>query len=400
MTRNFKHTIYASYIGYIVQAIVNNLAPLLFLTFQRQYDISIEKIGLLITINFGVQLAVDMLSAKYVDKIGYKKAIMAAHLFAAAGLIGLGILPEVLPDAYVGLVAAICLYAVGGGLIEVLISPIVEACPTEDKVGNMSLLHSFYCWGLVGVILLSTLFFKIVGIGQRRILPVLWALVPVFNFFYFSRVPINQLVEKDEAETAGKMMRTKIFWIFIVMMICAGASEQAMSQWASAFAEMGLHVDKTTGDLLGPCMFAVLMGVARTFYGKVSGKIRLTVFMSASAVLCVFSYLLAVFSPIPVLSLAGCALTGLSVGIMWPGTFSLAAERCPKGGTVMFAFFALAGDLGCAGGPGLVGLLSGTGSGGLKSGLLFAVIFPIVLLGSVRALRQMEEGEVKEKVFL
>ena len=400
MTRNFKHTIYASYIGYIVQAIVNNLAPLLFLTFQRQYDISIEKIGLLITINFGVQLAVDMLSAKYVDKIGYKKAIMAAHLFAAAGLIGLGILPEVLPDAYVGLVAAICLYAVGGGLIEVLISPIVEACPTEDKVGNMSLLHSFYCWGLVGVILLSTLFFKIVGIGHWRILPILWALVPIFNFFYFSRVPINQLVEKDEAEPAGKMMRTKIFWIFIVMMICAGASEQAMSQWASAFAEMGLHVDKTTGDLLGPCMFAVLMGVARTFYGKVSGKIRLTVFMSASAVLCVFSYLLAVFSPIPVLSLAGCALTGLSVGIMWPGTFSLAAERCPKGGTVMFAFFALAGDLGCAGGPGLVGLLSGTGSGGLKSGLLFAVIFPIVLLGSVRALRQMEEGEVKEKVFL
>ena len=400
MTRNFKHTIYASYIGYIVQAIVNNLAPLLFLTFQRQYDISIEKIGLLITINFGVQLAVDMLSAKYVDKIGYKKAIMAAHLFAAAGLIGLGILPEVLPDAYVGLVAAICLYAVGGGLIEVLISPIVEACPTEDKVGNMSLLHSFYCWGLVGVILLSTLFFRFVGIGHWRILPVLWALVPIFNFFYFSRVPINQLVEKDEAETAGKMMRTKIFWIFIVMMICAGASEQAMSQWASAFAEMGLHVDKTTGDLLGPCMFAVLMGVARTFYGKVSGKIRLTVFMSASAVLCVFSYLLAVFSPIPVLSLAGCALTGLSVGLMWPGTFSLAAERCPKGGTVMFAFFALAGDLGCAGGPGLVGLLSGTGSGGLKSGLLFAVIFPIVLLGSVRALRQMEEGEVKEKVFL
>ena len=400
MTRNFKHTIYASYIGYIVQAIVNNLAPLLFLTFQRQYDISIEKIGLLITINFGVQLAVDMLSAKYVDKIGYKKAIMAAHLFAAAGLIGLGILPEVLPDAYVGLVAAICLYAVGGGLIEVLISPIVEACPTEDKVGNMSLLHSFYCWGLVGVILLSTLFFKIVGIGHWRILPVLWALVPIFNFFYFSRVPINQLVEKGEAEPAGKMMRTKIFWIFIVMMICAGASEQAMSQWASAFAEMGLHVDKTTGDLLGPCMFAVLMGVARTFYGKVSGKIRLTVFMSASAVLCVFSYLLAVFSPIPVLSLAGCALTGLSVGIMWPGTFSLAAERCPKGGTVMFAFFALAGDLGCAGGPGLVGLLSGTGSGGLKSGLLFAAIFPIVLLGSVRALRQLAEGEEKEKAYL
>lgn len=389
--QNYRHTIYASYIGYIAQAIVNNLAPLLFLTFQSEYQISIEKISLLITVNFGIQLLVDILSARYVDRLGYRAAIMAAHFFCAAGLIGLGTLPEILPDAYLGLVAAVALYAIGGGLIEVLISPIVEACPTEDKSGNMSLLHSFYCWGQVGVVLFSTIFFKLAGIENWRVLAFLWALVPLGNFFYFSRVPINRLVEEGQAMPVKKMAGMKIFWIFIVMMICAGASEQAMSQWASAFAELGLGVDKTVGDLLGPCMFAALMGCSRLFYGKFSDRINLTGFISGSAVLCVCSYLLAVFAPVPLLSLAGCALTGLSVGIMWPGTFSLAAERCPQGGTAMFAFFALAGDLGCSSGPGLVGVMSGVFGEQLKMGLLFAIVFPVLLLLGVAAMKKTRE---------
>lgn len=388
---NYRHTIYASYIGYIAQAIVNNLAPLLFLTFQTEYRISIEKISLLITVNFGIQLLVDILAARYVDRIGYRAAIMAAHFFCAAGLIGLGLFPEVFPDAYAGLALAVGMYAVGGGLIEVLISPIVEACPTEDKSGNMSLLHSFYCWGQVGVVALSTLFFQIVGIENWRVLTCLWALVPIFNFLYFSRVPINRLVEEGQAMPVKKMAGMKVFWIFAVMMICAGASEQAMSQWASAFAELGLGVNKTVGDLLGPCMFAVLMGCSRVFYGKFSSRINLVGFISGSAVLCVCSYLLAVFAPMPLLSLAGCALTGLSVGIMWPGTFSLAAERCPQGGTAMFAFFALAGDLGCSSGPGLVGLASGLFHGQLKMGLLSAIAFPVLLLAGVWAMKKNRE---------
>lgn len=389
--QNYRHTIYASYIGYIAQAIVNNLAPLLFLTFQSEYQISIEKISLLITVNFGIQLLVDILSARYVDRLGYRAAIMVAHFFCAAGLIGLGTLPEILPDAYLGLVTAVALYAIGGGLIEVLISPIVEACPTEDKSGNMSLLHSFYCWGQVGVVLFSTIFFRLAGIENWRVLAFLWALVPLGNFFYFSRVPINRLVEEGQAMPVKKMAGMKIFWIFIVMMICAGASEQAMSQWASAFAELGLGVDKTVGDLLGPCMFAALMGCSRLFYGKFSDRINLTGFISGSAVLCVCSYLLAVFAPVPLLSLAGCALTGLSVGIMWPGTFSLAAERCPQGGTAMFAFFALAGDLGCSSGPGLVGVMSGVFGEQLKMGLLFAIVFPVLLLLGVAAMKKTRE---------
>lgn len=387
MRQNYKHTIYASYVGYIVQAIVNNLAPLLFLTFQRQYGISIDKIGLLITINFGVQLLVDLISAKYADKIGYRPLIMAAHFCAAAGLLGMGFFPDLLPSAYMGLVAAVVLYAIGGGLIEVLISPIVEACPTEDKSGNMSLLHSFYCWGQMAVVLLSTVFFKIAGIENWKMLTVLWAIVPAVNFFWFSRVPINTLVEEGEALSLKELFSMKMFWIFIVMMVCAGASEQGMSQWASAFAEMGLQVDKTVGDLLGPCMFAVLMGSSRAFYGKFSEKIHLVHFIAGSGVLCIISYLLAVFSPIPALSLAGCALTGLSVGIMWPGTFSLASEKCPQGGTAMFAFFALAGDLGCSSGPGLVGVVSNMFGSQLKAGLLAAAVFPAALLAAIGLLR-------------
>lgn len=389
MKKNYRQTIYASYVGYIVQAIVNNLAPLLFLTFQRQYDISIEKIGLLITLNFGVQLIVDLLSARYVDRIGYRPSIMAAHAFAALGLIGMGVLPGLLPSPYLGLVIAIVLYAIGGGLIEVLISPIVEACPTEDKSGNMSLLHSFYCWGQVSVILLSTIYFKVVGIGHWKWLTILWAVVPVVNFFWFAKVPINKLVEEDHALPIRKLFSMKLFWVFVVMMVCAGASEQAMSQWASAFAEMGLEVDKTVGDLLGPCMFAVLMGTSRVFYGKFSEKINLVSFIAGSGVLCIFSYFLAVFSPVPVLSLAGCALTGLAVGIMWPGTFSLAAEKCPQGGTAMFAMFALAGDLGCSSGPGLVGTVSGIFENQLKAGLLAAVVFPILLIVGILFLKKM-----------
>ncbi len=387
MRQKFKYTIYACYIGYIVQAIVNNFAPLLFLTFQKQYDISITKIGLLISINFGIQLLVDFVAVYFVDRIGYRVSMVGAHIFAVTGLVGMGFLPELFTDPYIGLVLSIFFYAIGGGLLEVLVSPIVEACPTENKSGNMSLLHSFYCWGHVAVVLLSTLFFWFVGIENWKVLTVLWALVPLFNVFMFTQVPIRTLVDEDQALPMRKLFTMKLFWLFVVMMVCAGASEQAMSQWASAFAEMGLKVDKTMGDLLGPCMFAILMGSSRAFYGKFSEKINLKSFIKGSAILCVCSYLIAVFAPVPLLSLVGCGLTGLSVGIMWPGTFSLATEKCPQGGTAMFGLLALAGDLGCSSGPGLVGLVSNVWDNQLKVGLLVAIIFPICLFIAVTLLR-------------
>ena len=378
--KNYNHTLIASYIGYITQAIINNFAPLLFLTFQTTFHIPLEKITLLITINFGIQLLVDLLSAKFVDKIGYKICIVIAHICAAIGLAGLGIFPELVSDPYVGLLLAILIYAIGGGLIEVLISPIVEACPTDKKSAAMSLLHSFYCWGHVFLVVVTTAFFAFVGIEYWRTLAIVWAIIPLFNAFYFTQVPIATLTHHGESLSIRKLLSLKLFWLFAVLMVCAGASEQAMSQWASAFAESGLRVSKTVGDLAGPCFFAILMGISRVFYSKFSERVDIIKFMIGSGFLCVFSYLIAAFSPYPILALIGCGLCGLSVGILWPGTFSIASEKCPRGGTAMFALLALAGDLGCSTGPTVVGVVSSALNNNLKMGLLVAIIFPTSLI--------------------
>ena len=390
----YQHTLRASYLGYISQAIVNNFIPLLFLTFQNSYHIPLAKITLLVTVNFSIQLFVDLLSAKFVDRIGYRVSIVSAHIFIASGLIGMSFLPDLLPDPYVGLLISIALYAVGGGLTEVLISPIVEACPTTRKAAAMSLLHSFYCWGSVFVVLLSTLFFAAAGIENWKIMALLWALIPIANTIYFTQVPVSALVEDGQGMSIRQLFSTKLFWIFCLLMVCAGASEQSMSQWASAFAESGLKVSKTLGDLAGPCLFSVLMGISRVFYAKFSEKIRLPKFMAASGVLCVASYLVAVFAPVPILGLMGCALCGLSVGIMWPGTFSLAAEACPKGGTAMFALFALAGDLGCSTGPSLVGFVSGQFNGVLQTGLAAAILFPLAFLVGLLLFRRNHRAKM------
>lgn len=390
---NYNHTIYACYIGYITQAIVNNFAPLLFLTFQKSYAISLEKIAFLVTLNFGVQLVVDLLSAKFVDRIGYRAAAVTAHAFAAGGLVGLSLFPGLFTDPYWGLMAAILLYAVGGGMIEVLISPIVEACPTQKKEAAMSLLHSFYCWGHVFVVVSSTLFFVTVDIENWKLLACLWAVVPFVNIFYFLRVPIRTLVAENEGMSVMQMIRKPLFWILMLLMICAGASEQGMSQWASAFTEAGLHVSKTVGDLAGPCTFAILMGLSRVFYAKYSDKVRLQPFMLASSLLCIFSYILASLTQNAALGMIGCGLCGLSVGILWPGTFSIAAKSMRNGGTALFALLALAGDLGCSSGPTLVGVVSDAFQGDLKKGLLAAIIFPLFLIVGLLLCRLMFKRE-------
>lgn len=380
MQQKYQKTIYACFVGYIVQAIVNNFVPLLFLTFEKSYHIPLSQITMLITINFGIQLLVDLLSAGFVDRIGYRVSVVLAHVFAAVGLVGLVLLPEIMPNAFAGLLIAVFIYALGGGLIEVLISPIVESCPTDNKEKAMSLLHSFYCWGHVGVVLLSTVFFGIFGIANWKILACIWALIPVINAFVFAKTPIAPLIEEGErGMTMLDLCKSKVFWVMMLMMLCAGASEQAVSQWASTFAEKGLGVTKTIGDLAGPMTFAILMGSSRAFYGKFGHKIDLDRFMLGSSVLCIFSYLLIVASPIPFLSLVGCGICGLSVGIMWPGTFSKASVALKNGGTAMFALLALAGDLGCSGGPTLVGFVSSAAADNLKAGILVAIVFPVVM---------------------
>jgi len=355
---------------------------------------------MLVTINFGVQLIVDVLSIGFVDKIGYRASVLLAHVFSAAGLISLTVLPELFSDPFIGLLIAVIIYAAGGGLLEVLISPIVEACPTDNKEKMMSLLHSFYCWGHVGVVFLSTLFFGQVGIDHWKLLALLWALIPIVNILLFTRVPIVHLIAEGETGlTIKELVYKKSFWICMLLMLCAGACEQSVSQWASVFAEKGLGVSKMVGDLAGPMLFAILMGIARTFYGKYGEKMNLDKFMIYSGILCIISYLLISLSPLPAFGLIGCGLCGLSVGILWPGTFSTAATSVKGGGTAMFALLAVAGDLGCAGGPTFVGLVSGAFGGNLKTGIFAAILFPILLLIGIAWNNHLWRGYDKSDIF-
>lgn len=376
----YKHTVRACFVGYVVQAIVNNFAPLLFLTFQAQYGIPLSQITVLITVNFALQLIVDFVSAFFIDKIGYRVSIVAAHAFAAAGLVLMTVLPEIMLSPFAGLLIAVMCYAVGGGLLEVLVSPIVEACPTDNKEQAMSLLHSFYCWGSVAVVGLSTLFFALFGTRSWRYLALMWAAVPLANAFVFSKVPIAPLIEDGEKGLSIKeLFKNKMFWIFMLLMLCSRASEQAVSQWASTFAERGLGVSKTIGDLTGPMLFSVLMGLSRLIYGKFGGRIKLDSIMLGSGVLCIISYLIITLTDSSVLGLCGVALCGLSVGIMWPGTFSKASASIKGGGTAMFALLALCGDLGCSGGPTFAGMMASRFGDNLKIGMLCAIVFPAVL---------------------
>ena len=380
---SYNHTIYASYLGCISQAVVNNFAPLLFLTFQTQLGLSLKSVTMITTVNFLVQLTVDLISARYVDRIGYRRCLVAAHICCALGLVGLAVLPGIFGNPYVGIMAGVVLYAIGGGLIEVLVSPVVEACPTEKKEAAMSLLHSFYCWGHVAVVLLSTAFFRLAGIENWKIMACIWALIPAFNAVYYAKVPLYPVTSEGHQIRFGGLIRNKVFWLVIVLMLCAGASEHAVAQWASAFAESALNLSKTAGDLLGVCAFAVMMGLSRAFYGKYSEQIPLKKMMIFSAVLCICCYCLASFTASPVLGLLGCGICGFSVGIFWPGTFSMAAAALPGGGTAMYALMALAGDLGCSSGPTVVGLVADRSSGDLKKGIAAAMVFPIVMLAGI-----------------
>lgn len=379
-TKNYRKTLISCYLGFITQAISANFTPLLFLTFKESYGISFEIIALIPMVFYLTQLLVDLVAVKFADIIGYRTCVVASQVVSAAGLILMAFLPDMLPDSFWGILISVVLYAMGSGLIEVLLSPIVEACPFENKTGVMSLLHSFYCWGAVGVILGSTLFFAIFGTSCWKILTLIWAVVPLINTFNFLSCPIERLLDDGEGMSIGRLLRLPLFWILIVLMICAGASEATMAQWASAFTESALGVSKIIGDLAGACLFAIFMGLARVFYGKYSKKLDLNKVMLVCGAMCVLCYLLASLSPISIIGLIGCALCGLAVGIMWPGTISISSQKCPKGGTAMFAFLALAGDLGATVSPAMVGGIADAVGGNLKIGLLFATLFPIVML--------------------
>lgn len=397
--RSYRATIAATYIGHITQAIVNNFAPLLFVTFATSFDLPLTRVMLLVSVNFGVQLVVDLGCAAFMDRFGYRIPIVLSQVFAAVGLAGLGIFPYLLPDPFAGLVLAVSLYAVGGGLTEVLISPIVQACPTDNKEAHMNLLHSFYCWGHMAVILGSTLFFVVAGIENWRYLACVWAVVPVVAGGLFVVVPISKLddnIPPQERISFCGLFTRPLFWLFLLMMALSGASEQAMNQCASAFAEAGLGVSKTVGDLAGPCMFALCMGISRIVTARLSRRFSVESIMMVCGGLCAGAYLLAALAPWPLLALIGCALCGFAVGIFWPGTFSFGADRLRGGRTALFALLALGGDIGSVSGPALVNYAAKSlTDGSIQKGMLFAVFFPIILAGCVAILRYTQKKHQK-----
>ncbi len=395
--KNYKKTLIACYLGFVTQAISANFAPLLFLTFKSAYGITLDKIAMIPLVFYLTQLLVDLGATKFADKIGYRTCVVASQVLSAAGLALMAILPDMLSLPFAGILISVVLYAIGSGLIEVLVSPIVEACPFENKEGTMSLLHSFYCWGAMGVILGSTLFFAVFGVENWKILTFIWALVPLYNTFNFINCPIERLLEDGKSMGIGKLLKTPIFWLMILLMVCSGASEATMAQWASAFTESAIGVSKAVGDLAGPCLFSMFMGISRMLYGKFSEKLDLTKVMLSCGIMCAGCYLLASLSSLPVLSLAGCALCGLSVGIMWPGSISISSKHCPRGGTAMFAFLALAGDLGAMVSPAMVGSLSETAGGNLKTGLLSATLFPVILVVGLVVLRSVKKNQRKSE---
>lgn len=386
--KNYKKTLVACYLGCVTQAISANFTPLLFLTIKSTYGITLEKIAMIPLVFYLTQLLVDLAATKFADKIGYRTCVVASQVLSSIGLVLMTILPETLPLPFIGILISVVLYAIGSGLIEVLVSPIVEACPFENKDGMMSLLHSFYCWGAMGVILGSTLFFTIFGVENWKILTMIWALIPLYNTFNFMNCPIERLVEDGKSMGISNLLKTPIFWLMIILMVCSGASEATMAQWASAFTESAIGVSKTVGDLAGPCLFAMFMGISRMLYGKFSEKFDLTKVMLACGIMCTGCYLLASLSTLPILGLAGCALCGLAVGIMWPGSISISSQNCPRGGTAMFAFLALSGDLGATVSPTMVGSFSEMAGGNLKIGLLVATIFPIILVFGLLILKK------------
>ncbi len=378
--RSYQSTLRCCFVGYIIQAIVVNFLPLLFVTIQQEYNIPLSKITILITVTFFVQILTDVLSAPFINKYGYKTPIVFSHLFSALGLILLTVLPQII-DPFAGFLISVIIYAIGSGLLEVLVSPITEACPTPNKEKAMSLLHSFYCWGQMGVVLVSSLFFLVFGVLKWRFLSLIFALVPIINLAIFMNSPIPDVVKDGKQPLSLKQLLTnKTFLLLLLLMICAGASEVSVAQWASAFAEKGLGLSKTLGDIAGPAAFALLMGISRVFYGKYADMINLMHFILFSVVLCIFSYLLISLSPSPLISLMGCALCGFSVGILWPGTISIASASIQNGGAFMYGLLALGGDVGCTLGPTFTGLVADFYNSDLKIGIFAAIVFPVIML--------------------
>lgn len=358
IARSYGLTKVACYIGYVVQAVVNNLLSLLFVIFNAQpYNISLEKLGSIIFINFAAQLFIDYISVFFTSRFGYKKCVVFAQATSVVGFVLLGFLPRVI-EPYFGILFSILFLAVGSGLIEVLISPIIEALPSDNKASNMSFLHSFYCWGQVLTVIGTTALVFALGNDKWFYIPFVWSIIPFINTLLFTRCDILELENNSAHSSALSLLKNKSVYKYMVFMFCAGASEITMVQWSSFFVEKGFGTEKWLGDLIGPCLFAVLMGIGRIGYGILGKKVSLERLLCYFSALCFVCYLVVALSNNGIICALGCAVCGLSVSVMWPGVISLSAEKFHSSGTAIFSLMAMLGDIGCAVGPWILGLIA------------------------------------------
>ncbi len=391
MEKSYKSTKSACYIGYIVQAIVNNFLPILFIVFQKKYGLGYEKLGRIILVNFLIQILSDTITPIIVRAIGYRGCAILCHGLCATGLVMLSVLPTVIGDTYVAILLSVIIYAFGSGIIEVIISPMIELIPTKNKAANMAFLHSFYCWGQAFTVVCTTLLVSVFGFLNWNFIPLIWATVPFINMFFFIKVPVIEPKKETEKIKNNKFFISREFICFVVFMLCAGTSEVTMAQWASMFVQQGLGINKVTGDILGPCLFAIAMGIGRVFFGVLSGKFSYRKALVLNNILCFLCYIVVAFCKSPIPCLIACALCGFSVSLSWPGTYSLASARFPNGGTVMFSAFALFGDLGCSLGPWLLGLIADMYD--LQTGFFVCSVFPLVMV--ITALFVLKEKDCK-----
>ena len=358
--------------GITTQSAVNNLAPILFVIFKDNFGISYTMIASLMLFNFLVQIATDFTAIKILGILDYRKSGILAQACAALGLIMLGVLPNIIP-IYPALFTSTLFMAFGGGLLEVMVSPIVDSLEKGQSSAKMNMLHSFFCWGQVAVVLTATAAIKLFGSNIWYIIPISWAIVPIISIFMFSVVPIPEIARAERRSGEKLPVKSKAFLFMCFLMVASGASEITMAEWASVFAQKGLGIDKFTGDILGPCLFAVLMGSGRLLFGVFGSRVRLKSALTYYSILCTICYIVAATAKNPYIALFFCALTGFSVSIMWPGVYSYSSSVIKQGKTAMFGILALCGDVGCSLGSWLTGSMSD-----------FSLTFPKVLEFAVR----------------
>lgn len=356
--KSYQLTTISCFVGIFCQAVSSNITAILFIPLMTLYGLSYVHLGLLVGINFTTQVLVDIIASRLVDRYGFRVFVLPSDILAVIGLVLFGLTPVLFDNILTGLVFSTIIFSASCGLQEVMLSPIVNAIPHNDKGPAMALMHSFYAWGQVATIIITTLFLFFFGIENWQVIVFLWALVPLVNFFMFLAAPFPGVIHENQRMTMRDLILKPFYLVALLAIMGGAATELVMNQWSSTFSEKVLELPKVTGDILGMCGFAVFLGLGRVLYGRYGSKINMNNVLVGSAAAAVVCYIAVAISPLPAISLAACAVCGLAASLLWPGTLVITAEKYPLAGAWIFAILAAAGDIGAASGPFAAGVIT------------------------------------------